>query len=492
VPEHVGTYGDEILEFGREILGLEFDPEQEQAINVLSVHDKAGNPCAAEQCVIQPRQNGKTNNILLPIALWDLFCGKPDLVIWTAHRFKTSTEAFEAIQKTIDGNGVLSRRVKRITAGNGEEAVHLNSGAALYFLARSKSGGRGLGGKRIILDEAFALQAGQLGAILPTTLARPHSQIMYASSAGLEDSEPLREVRDRGRAGNDDGLAYIEWCAPGDWLETGCRTARCNHHRSTAGCALDREDYVQQANPAYGRRITSRAVATMRRSLPPQEFGREVLGWWDLPDLGDVPPIKIERWMACVDPLSKIEGAVAISFDVSRDRDMASVAVSGKRADGIDHGELVRYERGTEWVVDEIARLAEKWPVVSVKVGDRRRKGIICDPSGPAAALLPDLERRRIRPVLMSTREMGAACGGLQDAVTAGIGSWVHLGQPQVDIALQGAVRRDIGDGGWAFGRKRSADASVDISPLVAVTIARWGLSVSKPPAVFNSGWSDE
>jgi hypothetical protein len=348
VPEHAGTYGDEILDFGRDFLGLEFDPEQELAINSMAVHDSAGNPSAAEVCVIQPRQNGKTNNILLPIALWDLFCGKPDLVIWTAHRFKTSTEAFEAIKKTIDSNGVLRRRVKRVSAGNGEEAVYLNNGAALYFLARSKSGGRGLGGKRIVLDEAFALQSGQLGAILPTTLARPSSQIMYASSAGLVDSEPLREVRDRGRAGDDDGLVYVEWCAPGGWDEPGCEQPRCNHHRTASGCVLDRETYVQQANPAYGRRIRPGSVATMRRSLTPQEFAREVLGWWDLPDLGDTPPIRIEEWSACADLASRIDGAVCIAFDVTPDRSTSSVAVCGRRSDGIDHGELVRYGKGTD------------------------------------------------------------------------------------------------------------------------------------------------
>ena len=46
---------------------------------------------------------------------------------------------------------------------------------------------------------------------------------------------------------------------------------------------------------------------------------------------------------------------------------------------------------------------------------------------------------------------------------------------PIVTTALEGAQRRDIGDGGWGWDRKRS---DVDICPLVAVTEAVWGLSM--------------
>jgi hypothetical protein len=52
----------------------------------------------------------------------------------------------------------------------------------------------------------------------------------------------------------------------------------------------------------------------------------------------------------------------------------------------------------------------------------------------------------------------------------------VHIGQEQVRDALANAVRRDIGDGGWAFARRKS---EADISPIVAVAVALHGLRVS-------------
>jgi hypothetical protein len=495
VPDNAGTFGDEIIDFGRQFCGLDLDPEQELAINSMAVHDKHGHWSAAEVVIVQPRQNGKTNHVIMPIALWDLFCTKPDLMVWTAHRFKTSSEAFGDLKKIIDGNYALRRRVKKVSESHGEESVELISGAAIYFLARSKSGGRGLGSKRPILDEAFALQSGQLGALLPTILARgPSAQIMYASSAGLADSEPLRSIRDRGRAGGDDSLVYLEWCAPGSWDEPGCVERRCNHHRSTPGCALDRVENHNTANPARVRgRITERAIATMRKGLTALEFGREVLGWWDEPDESNVSPITAADWAACVDETSTVEGSVCLSFDIAPDRSTAAIAIAGRRSDGIDHAELVRYDNGVDWLAGEIAALASKHKLLTIRQGTVRRKAIVCDPSGPAAALLPDLQRLKIQPVLMTARDMGAACGGLQDAVSAGPSAFRHLGQLQVDLAIEGAVRRDVGDGGWAFGRKRSAQVAVDICPLVAVTAARWGLTVSRPPQRdIDFAWSED
>jgi hypothetical protein len=46
-----------------------------------------------------------------------------------------------------------------------------------------------------------------------------------------------------------------------------------------------------------------------------------------------------------------------------------------------------------------------------------------------------------------------------------------HLGQPVLDLAVAGATRRELGDR-WLWNQET---ASVDISPLVAVTLAAWG-----------------
>jgi hypothetical protein len=45
------------------------------------------------------------------------------------------------------------------------------------------------------------------------------------------------------------------------------------------------------------------------------------------------------------------------------------------------------------------------------------------------------------------------------------------FGHPDLTTAVRGARTSPKGDGGWSWSRK---DASVDLSPLVAVTLAWW------------------
>jgi len=81
-----------------------------------------------------------------------------------------------------------------------------------------------------------------------------------------------------------------------------------------------------------------------------------------------------------------------------------------------------------------------------------------------------------------STREVAAACGALVDAAKQD--QLRHLGQTELNTAIDGARTRPLGDA-WAWARKHS---SADISPLVAVTLAKWAhatrahLIVREPP----------
>lgn len=500
VPPSVGTFGYEAIDLCKEA-GLEFDAEQELVINGFMSHDNGGDWVAQEVCIIQPRQNGKTNRILIPIALWQLYLGPPDVTIWTAHRFKTSSQSFVDIKKIIDGCYELRRYVKKISESHGEESIQLINGAELPFLARSKSGGRGLGGPRPILDEAFAVQSGQIGALLPTILARPNVQVMYASSGGLEDSEHLRNIRDRGRAGSidpekgDSSLAYFEWCAPGSWEEPGCELGKtCDHDKRRKGCALDNPENIKKANPAYIRRIRPTSIGTLRKSMTPLEFGREILTWWEESTNGESIPISEEAWNLCMDVDSQVVGPISIAFDVSPDMNSASIGICGYRLDGIMHGELIRYATGIDWVIEELVRLKNKHRMMRIDVTPKKdgkvskeinlKPTIVFDSSSPANALISELNKRKVFPVPMSSSNLGSAFGGLQDAVKRGPEAWRHLGQEQVSLAMMGAVKRPIGDGGWAVARNKSAQVSVDVSSFSVIAMARWGATVSVAPSV--------
>jgi len=485
IPDRFASFGPEIIEFS-EMIGLNLDADQKFCIDAIASIHADGSWVASEIGIVEPRQNGKTTHIVLPMTMYDLFMGEPDEMMHTAHRFITARKTFEKMKLLIDGCYDIRRYVKRIVDSHGSESIELINGSILMFLARSDIGGRGLGGKRVDLDEAFALIAGQLGALMPTMLARNNSQVVYSSSAGMKRSSVMREVRDRGRAGGDPALIYIEYCADGDWDNPGCEQVNCNHHRTTPGCALDKVENRMRANPAILQgRFTLPKIALMRRSMTPMEFAREILGWWDEPEEMDVIPIKEEEWNACKDETSRITGPIAIAFDVAPDRATSAIGIAGLNAADAIHGELVEYGPSTDWLARRIKTMKEKNQVLDIIVAGKRRPAIICDPSSPANAILPMLQMMGIEPILMTARDMSAACGGLQDAVKEGKSKFVHPGQTQLDLAILNAARRPIGDGGWAFGRKRSAESSTDICPGVSVTMARWAVTVASRPVLM-------
>jgi hypothetical protein len=69
-----------------------------------------------------------------------------------------------------------------------------------------------------------------------------------------------------------------------------------------------------------------------------------------------------------------------------------------------------------------------------------------------------------------SRSSRGAADSGLYDAVTDSR-SLRYVPRPALDAAVAGAAKRPLGDS-WAWARR---GLSVDICPLVAVSLARWG-----------------
>jgi hypothetical protein len=467
VPPRIGSYGDEACDLAT-LYGRAPDAEQQISIDAMLSYRPGGRWAALESCRIEPRQNGKTGGEVLPVVFFDLFLMPPDKIVWTAHLFRTAREAFTDSVQLIDGCHTLAKRVKKITYANGEEAIELHNGGKLEFLARSKGGGRGLGGKRIVMDEALFLSGEAMGALLPTLAARSVTgdpQIMYASSAGVLGSDHLRGLRDRGRKGDDPSLVYVEHCAPGSWDQPHCELGpECPHTVGTDGCALDDESLWKLANPAVGRRITIDYIRAERRALPPEEFGRERLGWFTEPvAVGSLP---LEAWAECADESSRPSGRPVFMVDASPGSRSAAIVAAMYRIDGFPHLEVVAHGPGTDWVAARCATLARHKPL-----------DWVIDPGGPAGGLLPELLAAGIEPRQMSSRDLGQACEAFTAAVT---GRAVrHLADPVLARAIVGAGRRDIGDGLWAWSRRKS---ETDICALVAATGAFWGLSVSPPP----------
>ena len=223
------------------------------------------------------------------------------------------------------------------------------------------------------------------------------------------------------------------------------------------------------ANPALGIRISSEYIANEQRAFASnvKGFAIERLGAGDWPrtDPGPEHLITSDQWNACLDVNSKPADPVCFAFDVSPDRSWASIAVAGNRDDGLVHVEVVDRQRGTAWVAKRISELKAA----------HRPSAILCDAAGPAKSLLPKFEELGIEVITVASREHGQACGIFYDAVVD-TGTLRHLGTPELSAAVDGAATRPLGEA-WAWARKPSL---VDISPLVACTLALWGVVTQK------------
>jgi hypothetical protein len=428
---------------------LYLDDWQQHVLDVGLGRRDDGMWAAFEVALIVSRQNGK-GSILEALELAALFLDDfgASLILHSAHEFKTAAEAFLRIRSLITDNPLLERRVERIRTGAGSEAIELRNGKRLRFIARSKGSGRGFSADLVILDEAYNLGSDAMAALLPTLSTRPNPQVWYTSSAGTETSTQLARVRERGLSGSDPSLAFFEW-------------------------SVDEKDYDPadpaawaMANPGLGIRISAEYVERERAALDADAFARERLGVGMYPVDPASAWLVISRgqWEARADPGSpRPRPRVAIAADASPGQVSGAIAVAGWRPDRrivveIPEGD---HRPGVGWMVPRLAELAKA----------HRPCAIVIDPRGPAAGLIDEAEKAGLeitRPVLS---ESAQAFAQFYAGVTEGDGTLAHLGQLELATSLAGATTADTGDGGKLWARK---DTTVDISPLVAATLAHW------------------
>ena len=393
---------------------------------------------SAFECgLVVPRQNGK-GAILEAIELAGLFLFDEQLILHSAHEFKTAQEAFRRVLSLVENTDHLRKRVARVRTSHGEEGIELTTGARLRFVARSTASGRGFSAQRVVLDEAMQLGTETMGALLPTLAAQDNPQVVYAASAPLSTSVQLHAVRNRALAGGDDSLAYLEWSVADD---------------------ADLDDPAQWAvaNPSLGIRIGADYVERERAALPDEIFRRERLGIPDAPVVvTDERIVEPDVWAALKEERSRVDGRMTFAVDITPDRRMAAIAVAGHRDDGFVHVEVVDHRPGTSWVGDRLVELAERWG----------RQPVTIDPGSPAGSLVVTVRERGIEVREVSARQVVQATGQFYDLVMSG--GLRHIGQAPLTAALDGATRRPLGES-WTWNRRAQ---SVDICPLMAATLA--------------------
>ncbi|HEY3924365.1 MAG TPA: hypothetical protein VGL75_07370 [Acidothermaceae bacterium] len=399
-----------------------------------------------------PRQNGK--NAVLEIRELYGMVQLGEKFLHTAHEVKTARKAFTRLLHFFDNERKfpeLHDLVLSIRRTNGQEAIFLENGASVEFVARSKGSGRGFTVDVLVLDEAQDLSFDTHAALRPTISAAPlgnPQEIMTGTPPSpTMNGEVWTRMRKAGNEGKDPRLCWHEWSV----------VASKDGH-------VDYDDRANwaKANPALGRRLSYDATMDERAAMDDTTFGRERLGIWDDGPEGDQSDLDLSGWPGLEDTESTLASVAAFAVEVSIDRAWSSVAAAGPSSGDRLHLEIVEHLPGTAWIVARCVELnTAHGPAV-----------FVVDSVGPAASLIPDLEAAGLSVYATTTDDVATATADLIDGIAQRL--FVHGPQVEVDAAIAVARKRSMGDGRFTFGRAKSGG---DVSPLVAITLAAWRAS---------------
>jgi hypothetical protein len=410
------------------------------------VEPSTGLPAYREVRVTVPRQSGKTTLVLVVEVDRCIAWGPDQRVIYAAQDRNNSRSKWEEQGEILARTPLRSAYQTRRQTGL-ERFWFPATSSSINITASGEASGHGQTLDLGVIDEAFAQKDERLvQAFRPAMVTRGSAQLWILSTMGDEESVFLHDRVDDGRArveaGECSGVAYFEWSArddddpddPATWW----------------GCM-----------PALGYTVSQSVVQADHDAMPADEFARAYL---NRRTISGAPVIDAGVWAAARDTRSQLAGLPCFAIDTTVDRSYSSIGVAGWRPDGRVHVELVDHRPGTDWVVERVADLERRW----------HPWPILVDPGSPAASFLIDLASLGVHTETLTARDYAAACEQFYDAVVIEPGvtaRLAHLDQPRLNMAVGSARKRVLGDA-WGWARKIGGD----VSPLVAVSLARYGL----------------
>lgn len=481
------TLGFDVIDFAEDILGIGLFPWQRwlfvHALEI--VGDIEGEWHLRYQTVVVEigRQNGKTTMGSV-LALFFLYVLGVNLTLGTAQDLEQAEDTWAMCVDLAQGNPDLASEVEHVWYTNGAKRLQLTNGRQYRVKASTRRAGRGKSADLILLDELREHRDWEAwGALTKTGMARDNSLVWCMSNAGDGSSVVLRHLRLQAHAalGDPDGIVAAIGGVADRPDDDDARDSALGWFEWSAPVDADPADpdTWAWANPSMGWLIQERKLRAAQATDPADVFKTECLCQWV--EAVVQPPFPDDSWAGGTDATSAIPDGMPFSLgiDVAADRQHSAIAVCGRRADGLLHGEVIAYDHGIGWLVDWLRERVgrEGWPQ-PIRVAMQGR-------GAPASAIIELVGAiDGVEVVECVGRDLGAWCGRLWDAVAASAPDTksdacrlMHRPQPVLDLAANVATTRPVGDGAWAWDRAKSRE---DVSPLVALTLAH-GLETKVP-----------
>lgn len=414
-----------------------------------------------------PRQVAKTFLVgRIVFALCVLFPGLR--VIWTAHRTRTATNTFKALQGYAR-RAKVAPHVADIRRTNGEQEILFANGSVIMFGAREAGFGRGFDEVDVeVFDEAQILTEKALEDMVAATnqSRHPHGALLFFMGTPPRPVDPGEAFTLR----RSEALEHKPESAPFGAPVVGDEAL---YIECSADADADPDDRAQwaRANPSFPNRTPLRSMLRLRKNLPAADsWMREALGVWDKATVIK-PLVSRPSWRhLAIDEAP--EGRIVYGVKFSPDGQTVALSVAVRpnegpvHVEGIDHRSLME---GTKWLVE--------W----LKTRKGRATRIVIDGKAGAGALVDALRAEGVQVSKLrrpTVDEVIAAHAGFVQAVVDG--SVTHIEDDTLEGSVAASGRRPIGkSGGWGFVSINGSDVTLAES----VVLAHWGASKAPRPS---------
>ena len=412
-----------------------------------------------------PRQNGETG-VCDPRETWGLV-KRGEWILHTAQEYQTAKKAFDRLRAKFGDckndprarYPELNRLVERYTTSANQMVLDLTNGGHIEFRTRGSSTQMGRGGTfdLVVVDEAQDYTDEQDAALSPLNSAAPHGSPQTILMGTVPDpkrgsaGEVFARLRSMLRDSPERGFCIHEWSVAELPEEVGDR------------------DLWYMTNPSLGYQLLESALLKDSKSMTPEKFAMEHLGWHPSFVAAAQHPISAASWAKAKTGAPPEDGVKAYGVKFSPDGASAALSVAIRPDEGPAYVELVRCFRPS----DELGDIAE-W------LGTRQDEAAVAviDGQGGAQTLHDRLRDEYDVPRDWVVRPTVADATSAYFAIAnaAEEGTLEHFGQEPLDDSATKCTKRRIGTkGGWGFESADGADACL----VESAALAHWGATTT-------------
>jgi len=484
------SYGFDVIEFARDVLGHPLDPWQEWTVIHLGELLEDGRPRFRKVLILVARQNGKTE-LLVVLTLYWLFVDRVEVVLGTSTKLDYAAESWRKACK-------LARRVPELNAeipkrggirkANGEQVLWRadaeeyegEDGSRYKIAASNEEGGRSLTINRLVLDELRQHHDySAYDASEPATSAVWDAQIVAITNAGSDKSVVLNDMREEAlhfiKTGEGDPrLGIIEYSAPDGSSPVDIDAlAQSNPNM---GYRIPAEDLLNEGAAAMrvgGKKLSGFKTEKMCMRVPVLDLAVDLEAWRREYDEAQAIPLGVRSpniKAGCLDPgsMADLRDRTALVVEVAEDELHATLYAAAQMDDGRVRVDVVAAWAGPGCTKD----LQNELPGQVAKVKPR---AVGWFPEGPAAAVTAGMRKRENWPprgiaLTAITSEVAAVCMGLAEQITTG--QVAHSGEALLDNQLATAEKQFTGDK-WRFTRKGGGHVDAVYAAAGAIHLAR-------------------